>query len=577
MAVAEIKITDEPQSLEARQMKTASEFLTALFEPDDLVIIRLIEAWTEGGKKKSRVDYKLTGYYKISPDRNRFLSLYWTPKVEQEFLNVYFGVCPRFGRAEQFDLEWQIRKVVTLWTDIDNVSVEEALQRVADAKLPPPRLSPSASFIKDILAGIAKTIGGDHTIDLSRLLRLPGSLNRKDQRNGKTPVPTELVRCVPGLRYPLSMFEPFKVESVTTERAKKVSAMPLPTVRKPTNAKQDRLAQLIAASEIAATGQRSEADFAVCCYAIEQGFDAESVWSRVETIGKFAEGGKRYFDLTWKNASYNAQEVCLDKILDQKSTKKGNAPQNEDEDSSGNSSGKEVITIDESTTFVGETLSAVTNCMIATGGCCSRADQTVFIHDDKILSILNSAELAGLLNQFVEFCIETEKKSEYKPFPTSYSNTWLNNHIELSRLPLIKAYVHNPVYSEDWRLIAPGYDKQTCIYYAGDAIEPRADTTHIDALLRDFCFKTPRDRTNYLGMMLTMVLIPRFIGSKPATLFNGNQPELGKTILAQILAVLRDGRRTETISYNPNDEEFEKRLGAHVRRGKPTRQDEHTI
>ena len=41
-------------------------------------------------------------------------------------------------------------------------------------------------------------------------------------------------------------------------------------------------------------------------------------------------------------------------------------------------------------------------------------------------------------------------------------------------------------------------------------------------------------------------------------------------MLAQILAILRDGRPAETVSYNPNDEEFEKRLGAVVRGGATT-------
>jgi hypothetical protein len=47
------------------------------------------------------------------------------------------------------------------------------------------RLSPKAERFQDVLAGIAKAIGGDHTTDLSRLLRVPGTLNRKDQRNGR--------------------------------------------------------------------------------------------------------------------------------------------------------------------------------------------------------------------------------------------------------------------------------------------------------------------------------------------------------------------------------------------------------
>ena len=135
---------------------------------------------------------------------------------------------------------------------------------------------------------------------------------------------------------------------------------------------------------------------------------------------------------------------------------------------------------------------------------------------------------------------------------------------------MIKLFTRNPVYTEDWRLVAPGHDPQSGIFYAGPAAQIRNDTDHLDALLRDFCFKTPGDRTNYIGMLLTAILVPRFIGSKPAALFNGNQPELGKSILAQIIAIFRDGQPAETATYNPNDEEFEKRLGAVVRRGVTT-------
>lgn len=176
------------------------------------------------------------------------------------------------------------------------------------------RLSPKAEHIQDILAGIAKALGADHTTDLSRLLRVPGSLNRKDERNGREPVPTVLVECDPTKKYPLATFEPLKSSSPETERAKQIAAMPLPKCRRASASKGDKLAELIAASSIAQPGSRSEADFAVCCYAIRNGIDKEEVWAQVERVGKFAEQGRRYFDVTWGNAEYDVRVTIYEKL-----------------------------------------------------------------------------------------------------------------------------------------------------------------------------------------------------------------------------------------------------------------------
>jgi hypothetical protein len=233
-------------------------------------------------------------------------------------------------------------------------------------------------------------------------------------------------------------------------------------------------------------------------------------------------------------------------------------------------SAPKTVSIDPQNLMVGETMRQVTAVLLAAGDCYRRAGQLVRVTGHEIMPILSASELAGCLNQHAEVVISSEERNEYKPLPTAYANTWLNHPGEAARLRAITLFTLNPVYTLDWRLTAAGYDADTGIYYAGEAIEPREGTEHLDRLLRDFCFKTPGDRANYLGMLLTTVLVPRFIGSKPAVVFNGNQPGLGKSILAQIIAILRDGRVTETASFNPNDEEFEKRLGAIVRRGATT-------
>lgn len=443
------------------------------------------------------------------------------------------------------------------------------------------RLSAKAESIQNILAGIAKACGGDNTTDLSRLLRLPGTFNRKDQRNGREPIPTVLVECEASRRYSLEVFQPFSSPSAESERAKQIAAMPLPRPRRTSSSKADKLGELVAASSIAQAGSRSEADFAVCCYAIRHGISKEEVWSQVEQVGKFAEQGRRYFDVTWENAEYDVRVGIHDKL--QKKQKSKAAPQVPDDtssddppnvpsDSDGDGDGRErpIIHIDPANMPVGFTMARITERLLAAGNCFSRVDQLVVLNNETISTILSAPELAGLLNHHVEFYFIGEESGEYKPLPPLYANTWLHHPGERARFPIIKLFTHNPVYAEDWRLVAPGFDAPSGIYYAGQAVVRRDGTEHLDRLLRDFCFKSVADRTNYLGMLLTTLLVPRFIGSKPAVLFNGNQPGLGKSILAQILAVLRDGHPVETASFNPNDEEFEKRLGSIVRRGATT-------
>lgn len=638
--------TDESTQIDPA-VADAINFFSALFDERDLVLFRPVESWTEGGRKRSGVDFRNVCYHPATPASVCFTLTHLLKVSAKERTNLFFGICPRVGSKGQFDLAPQIRVVRALWTDIDHISVEEALAQIGKAQLPRPtvlvnsgngvhcywrldqpyliddsgdpprvltewteapggrkkprkyvvesgdklyldqhkhllRLSPKAEHLQNILAGVAQAVGGDHTTDLARLLRIPGTLNRKDEKNGKEPVPCVLVECEPTRRYSLATFERLAVVSPESERAKKIAAMPLPSPRRLTAAKGDKLNELIAASAIAPAGARSEADFAVCCYAVRSGIAKEDAWRQVENVGKFAEQGQRYFDHTWGNAEHEVRASTFEKLQKRNSPKhpEVSAPIQGDSDDGDSGAPPEAaepsdserptIIVDAANTHVAVTMAQITDRMLQAGNCFNRAEQLVAIYGESISPILKPIELAGFLNQHVEFYFVDEEAGEYKPLPTQYGGTWLNQPSERARLPIIKLFSHNPVYTDDWRLVPPGFDAESGIYYAGAAVEPRKGTEHLDLLLRDFCFKHPADRTNYIGVLLTALLVPRFIGSKPAVLFNGNQPELGKSILAQIIAILRDGGVAETATYNPNDEEFEKRLGSIVRRGSTT-------
>jgi hypothetical protein len=443
-----------------------------------------------------------------------------------------------------------------------------------------PKLTEIAVRVQDTCQGIAAAIGGDHTQDLSRLLRLPGTMNRKNGRSGAEPKPCVLIEADATRRYPFELFARYADEAPSKKKRTIVATIKLPVVRKLTPAKTDTLNEKVFACGSAA--DRSAADFHLCCWALEKGISKTEVWSACKDVGKFAERGEPYFDATWSRAEDEVRSVLYETlnapdaaVARQSAFSAANPeePWNNADTSSderGNENRRPTIYVEPVVTPVAETLAEVTQHLLSAGDCFTRAEQLVVIHEGAIRSVLTSQELAGLLSEHVEFYFIKDQSGQYVPLPASYGNTWLNNHVERSRLPSIRLFTRNPVYTDDWRLLAPGFDQPSGFYYAGPAVEPRNDTVHLDALLHDFCFKTPGDRTNYLAMLITIVLVSRFIGSKPAVLFNGNQPELGKTILAQIISILRDGHPAETASYNANDEEFEKRLGAIVHRGVTT-------
>jgi P4 family phage/plasmid primase-like protien len=172
----------------------------------------------------------------------------------------------------------------------------------------PDDLSPKAERIQAIVHGIAKVIGGDHTHDLARLLRFPCTLNRKDERNGKQPVPCELVECDATRRYPLADFEKFAEQAPEKVRAKELAKVKLPSGKRLTPSRLDSLNKHVNRCAVAEPGSRSGVDFALCCHAIEHGLDKEAVWAEVQSVGKFGERGRDYFDLTWRKAEAHTRE-----------------------------------------------------------------------------------------------------------------------------------------------------------------------------------------------------------------------------------------------------------------------------
>jgi len=168
-------------------------------------------------------------------------------------LNIYFGVClrrdswPRTGPDGKEQKRGTIDNVTSascLWIDVDfkTTPKEEALKSLRSFPVKPsigtmsgggfqafwmlrePVTTDDLKKISPVNSAIAKALGGDHTHDLARVLRMPNTLNVKYA----PPVMCEVVAWRPELRHNLMDFD-FLVIGEAVQEAATATAPPAPT------------------------------------------------------------------------------------------------------------------------------------------------------------------------------------------------------------------------------------------------------------------------------------------------------------------------------------------------------------
>lgn len=315
------------QSTTARRQ--LERFLTALFLPDELVELRFIESWMSRGRKKSRV-VRSAEWLRPQDFLSQHTEL--TSFAKKSRANIYCGVCPRDRDGDSHDDS--IETVRCVWCDVDQVTAEEAEKRWRDADVPRPSLVVgSGSGIhaywlleRDLqtaedrhrfaamLPHFYRSFGGDHVQNLSRILRPPGTMNFKDARNGRPPLPCTLLACNAKLRHPLQAFSPWirqaeaKVCSKTSSRS---SGLPDAASRAaPLNGNAEVM-ELVSRLD-RPSSDRSRRDFAIVCDLLRLGLAGEEIWELVRHSSKFESNGRNYFDHTITNAE---RRVRLDSTL----------------------------------------------------------------------------------------------------------------------------------------------------------------------------------------------------------------------------------------------------------------------
>ena len=296
-------------------LEQAQRFLSALFTPDDLIEFRPIETWDDNGEKKRRLVGRR--YARLSETAQSFA---WLQSINhEEHANAFFGVNPRpHDRAGK---SADIRVVRVLSADLDDCTTDAAMHRVHEAEIPEPSivvnsghgthlywvLSDSVSIESDAdrervegtTQRLQKLLGGDHTQDLARILRVPGLPNVKNAANGVQPATCELVRCEPERQYSfdeLVEYLPSEPKSTPPKSKGSESAKLKPS--------DQHLIELVRRGlDTLPVGERSEADISALLFAQRCGLDQAQAWSMFGGVSKFADRGESYFRRTWAKAA----------------------------------------------------------------------------------------------------------------------------------------------------------------------------------------------------------------------------------------------------------------------------------
>lgn len=131
-----------------------------------------------------------------------------------------------------------------------------------------------------------------------------------------------------------------------------------------------------------------------------------------------------------------------------------------------------------------------------------------------------------------------------------------------------------PFYGPDFVRIEPGW--RDGLYYDQPEdlrdLVPETDCEVIHNVLHDlvvdFPFKTPADRENFFGLMLTPIIAPAIDGNRPMHLMNAPIERTGKSKLVnEVMGLIIAGKDTPSMQITEREEEREKRILAMLLQG----------
>jgi hypothetical protein len=188
---------------------------------------------------------------------------------------------------------------------------------------------------------------------------------------------------------------------------------------------------------------------------------------------------------------------------------------------------------------------------------------------------MNDAALKHLLATSMNFVRIGMKGPQHIPPPDDIVQDILRGR-EQWPFPPLDALVEFPVFRPDGTLLdQPGYDQATMLAYvpvpglvippipAQPTEEQLVDAiTLIDEAIREFPFQDEASSTNALALLLTPLIRQAINGHVPLALVDATRPGTGKSLLAEIVALVATGRKAAMMGAPYDDDEWRKRISA---------------
>jgi len=539
--------------------------------------------------------------------------------------NCYFGVCLR--KTQKGDKS-SVASISALWADIDaknfSGSKPEAL---AQFQKLPPYLFPSvivdtghgyhpywllreAEVIElphDILRleaymkGLALTLHGDSTSDLSRVLRLPGLVNQKDAKN---PCLCHIIHWQPERRFTPMDFDDYQEEIREAPESK-----PKREAKKQRSDEFDNLAVEKLLEHCA---------FIQYCRDNATTLSEPWWWSMVHVLAVFGNPGRdKIHELSAPYPEYTEQET-EQKIKEAlKASEKDISPhtcrfieQDLGFACPGDCQAKSLGTKSPAGLAYGLVrMASLADVALPTIVCSERhlreesADalqalyqantpERIFyrggalcrISKDELnrpmIELLTEAALRGHMERSANF-IKYNAKGEAFVTPPPLEIVRDVQSLGDWQFPALLGITEAPVIRPDGTVLAtPGYDSATHLYYAPAPVlvvppipenptdsEVRAATELVLEVICNFPFVDEASHANAVGALMIPILRP-LMGLAPMAVFDKPQPGTGASLLADVISIVATGRPAATMGEPRSEEECEKKLNSHLLEGR---------